>query len=150
MLLFKVAGLLILFLICCAVGFSKAYNLKKREEKLNTYYRSIDLFSMRIRTENGDTEKLLPLCFKESEVFLKDGKICYNKSFLNDSDKNLLCEFFSDFGQRSREDEYERTRLFCDLLKKQYLEALEDSRKLCKLYGTVGVLCGIFICIFFL
>ena len=149
MLLFKLAGLLILFFISSSVGFLKAFNVKKREVKLNLYYRSVESLSMRIRTENGDTEKILPLCFSEDEVYLKDGKICYNTNFLSDSDKSLLNEFFENFGQRNREDEFERTCLFCELIKKQYSLAESDSQKLCKLYSTTGVLCGIFLCIFF-
>lgn len=150
MLLFKLAGLIILFLICATLGFSKAGNIKKRAKKLNCYYRAAESLALRIRTENKETEKILTLCFKTEEVFFKNGKINYNKSNLTASDTDLLNEFFEGFGQRSREDEYERTCLFVNLIKKQYEKAAAEEEKLCKLYSTVGILCGVFVCIFFL
>jgi stage III sporulation protein AB len=41
-------------------------------------------------------------------------------------------------------------QLFASLLQKQRKEAEEKKEKLSKLYNSLGVLFGIFICIFFL
>lgn len=150
MLLFKFAGLVILFTVSVSVGFLKSYNLRGRFQKLNYFHRGISALSMRIRSENGEIEQIIPLCFEGDNIVVQNGKINYNQTFLTASDKELLTDFFSNFGTRSREDEYERTCLFCKLIEKQCGFAESDCSKLCKLYGTVGILCGIFLCIFFL
>ena len=76
----------------------------------------------------------------------------YNKVLFwaEKADTDLLTEFFSRFGYGDKNSEYERTKLFTSLLKKQSEEANLKANSLCKLYNTIGLLVGVFLCIFFL
>lgn len=58
--------------------------------------------------------------------------------------------FFKDIGMSDSKSEYERCELYITLLEAQISEAEKNYTELGKLYKSIGLLSGIFICIFFL
>ncbi|MBR7132947.1 MAG: stage III sporulation protein AB [Clostridia bacterium] len=148
--LFKFTGLLLVFCACTCAGLYKSYLLKKRAEKLSRLYKGLNSLSERIRCKGGEIGELLPSCFENELISVKNGVPFFRDDFLASDDIALLEEFFSAFGMGSTTEEYERTKLFASLLEKQCQNAEKNCSELCRLYGTTGVLCGIFICIFFL
>lgn len=149
-LLFKIAGLAVIFCVCAMGGFHKSRTIRKRAQRLSSVYRSMTVLAERIKTGAGEVGVILPLCFEEGLVYMEDGKICFDSCFLEKGDIDLLNEFFGDLGAEDKDSEYERTRLFAELINKQAREAEMNAENLCKLYNTLGISAGVFICIFFL
>lgn len=104
----------------------------------------------RIRMGAGEIERLVALSFGEDTVSLKDGKALINTMYLEKAETAILEEFFRDLGMTDSESEYERIGLYMALTEKKCGEEEKKCGELCRLYSTLGILCGIFICIFFL
>lgn len=149
-LLFKISGLVVIFAVSASVGFLKSLNIKNRAQKLGELSRSVSLLAERIRADSGEIGYIIPLCFAKSLVHITGNRIDLNKSYLEKEDIVLLTEFFDGLGVRDIVSEYERTKLYSQFIKRKADEADEKCAKLCKLYNTVGILSGIFLCIFFL
>lgn len=148
--LFKLSGLLLLFLSCSAFGFWRSFCISKRAQKLEQITRSCFELGARIKTEKKELSRVISLCFSKETVFIKNERPVLNKSFLENRDIELLEEFFASFGMRDKASEYERVKLFCAILEKESSFAGEKAKKLCRLYNTLGLLFGLSICIFFL
>lgn len=148
--LFKFSGLIIIFISCAAFGFFKSYCLKKRADKLASISRSVLELAARIRAEKTEIGKAIPLCFEKETVAIRKGKPFLNRTYLENQDICLLEEFFGSIGKRDIDSEYERTQLFASLIEKESLSAAQKAKNLCRLYNSLGVLFGIFVCIFFL
>lgn len=147
-LLFKFTGLVLIFLVCVAVGYQKSCNIKKRARLLDKVYRSVSILAEYIKSESGEISKLLPGCFEDGFTYITDNKINFKHDYFEKSDIDLLTEFFSGLGYGDKNREYERTKLFAALIKKQSEEANLKAESLCKLYSSLGFLSGAFICIF--
>lgn len=104
----------------------------------------------RIRLSSGEIGRLIRLSFDGGTVDCSGGVFKMNSPWLENSDISLLDDFFRDLGMSDAESECERTELYMSLLNKKCSEAEKRCGELCKLYNTLGILCGIFICIFFL
>ncbi len=149
-LLFKVTGLIIVFSVCAVSGYMKSYGIRKRAQVLTSVYRSMTLLSEYIKAGNGEISTILPQSFGEEFLDIKNSRVDFKKNHLENADIDLLTEFFTGFGFNDKNSEYERTKLFTALIKKQCDEASQNAQNLCKLYNTVGVLTGAFVCLFFL
>ncbi len=149
-LLFKIAGLLVILAVCTAFGYEKSHSIRKRAGILNFLHRATTLLAEYIKSDGGEISKLLPRCFGDDFVKVNDNELNFKKDFLEKSDIDLLKEFFEGLGFGDKNSEYERTKLFVALIKKQSEEANMKAESLCKLYNTVGFLSGVFVCIFFL
>ena len=150
MLLFKITGLIILFFVCVVFGFAKANIIRKRAKLLEEIHRSLSVLAEYIRANGGELSAILPLSFNYDFISIKENKISFKKEFLENADIDLLTEFFNGLGLGDKKREYERTKLFTELVKKQSEEAREKADNLCKLYNTIGILSGAFVCLFFL
>lgn len=148
--LFKAIGLALIFAVCSLGGFFKSSLLMKRADKLSKLSRALSQLSEYIRADGGELERLIGLCFEKSLLHTENGRPVLNKSFLENEDIALLEEFFESFGTKDIQGEYERTGLYASLIEKQKQEAAEKCSQLCRLYNALGVLGGIFICIFLL
>lgn len=148
--LFKLSGLFLIFSASVLIGFSKSLTLKKRQRKLTKIYCGMSSLSERIRLGSGDLENLLNKSFPANLVFYNDNAVKINPDYLLLEDIAILEEYFSNIGMSDSESECERIRLYSSLIEKQRSKAEEKCRELCKLYNTLGVLGGIFICIFLL
>lgn len=148
--LFKSLGLIIILSACSLAGFFKSFALKKRHKKLLEIYRSMSDLRERIRMGTGEIEGLVYLSFSADTVMLSRGKAVINTMYLEKADAELLEEFFKDLGMSDSESEYERIGLYMALTDKKCGEAERKCGELCRLYSSLGILCGLFICIFFL
>lgn len=150
MLLFKIIGLFLLFLSCCAFGFLKAVALNKRVVKLSAFMKGISELAERIRSEATEIERLFEICFEKQLIKNQNGKSKPSEEYLLKEDISLLNEFFDGIGMRDGVSEYERCILYKNLLENRRGEAEKTSRDLSRLYNTLGVLGGIFVVLFFL
>lgn len=148
--LFKILGLFTVFAVCSTGGLYKAALLKNRTQRLLVFVKAIDDMAQRIKTQGYEADTLLSVCFENPIAYTKNGNIEFSKEFLEKEDIELLNEFFSGFGMRDIEGEYERTLLYVELLRKNCSDAESQCSKLGRLYSTLGVLVGIFVCIFLL
>ena len=148
--LFKISGVITVFTVCSMAGFLKSFGLKKRHKKLLAIYRSMSDLRERIRLGGGEIERLVYLCFDEDTASILEGKAIINTMYLENSDAEIFEEFFRDLGMSNSESEYERIGLYMALILKKSDEAEKKCGELCRLYSSLGILCGLFICIFFL
>lgn len=148
--LFKISGVITVFTVCSMAGFLKSFGLKKRHKKLLAIYRSMSDLRERIRMGGGEIERLVYLCFEEDTASISEGKAIINTMYLEKADAEILEEFFRDLGMSDSDSEYERTGLYMSLILKISDEAEKKCGELCRLYSSLGILCGLFICIFFL
>ena len=148
--LFKIIGLIMCFLACAGMGFLKSLTLRKRKDKLTSFYLAILQLAEYIKADGAEIGLLSKRCFSENEVVLNNGKPTLNKSFLEKEDVSLIEEFLSEFGIRDISGEYKRTQLYASLIEKKREQAARKCSELCKIYNILGVLSGVVICIFFI
>ena len=148
--LFKTLGLIIIMSACSLAGFFKSFALKRRHKKLQNIYRSMSELRERIRMGTGEIENLVYLSFNTDTVCLQNGNAVIYNMYLEKSDAEILEEFFKALGMSDSESEYERIGLYMALTEKKCVEAENKCGEMCRLYSSLGVLCGLFICIFFL
>ena len=148
--LFKILGVITVLSACSLAGFLKSFGLKKRHKKLLAIYRSMSDLRERIRLGGGEIERLVYLCFEEDTASISEGKAIINAMYLKKADVEILEEFFRDLGMSDSDSEYERTGLYMSLILKISDEAEKKCGELCRLYSSLGILCGLLICIFFL
>ena len=150
MLTLKAFGLITVFSVCTALGFLKSSMIKKRADKQSDFSRGAMALAERIRLCQGEIGELLNQCFSGELIEITISGYYANESNLRQEDISLLNEFLSNLGMGDIASEYERTSAYCDLIKIKHTEALEECKKLCRLYKSLGALFGIFICIFFM
>lgn len=150
MLLIKIIGLITVFSVCTAAGFMKSAAINKRAKKLSDFYRSICSLAERIRIGSDEILRLVEICFDRSLCGISENKIVIDESYLSPDDIRLLNELFSGLGMEDSTSEYNRINSYLRLIEIQCESANADTAQLCKLYKSLGALCGIFICIFLL
>ena len=146
--IFKFLGLSAVLFVCSAFGFVKALSIKKRTEQLNGIFRSITILAEHIKADGREITVLLPLCFTDNFIHINGQSIDFDKTYLEKEDICLLNEFFENLGFEDRGTEYERTTLYASLFHTKAQEAETKAQGLCRLYSSLGVLVGVFLCIF--
>ncbi len=147
--LFKLSGLIIIFLSSAGFGFYNSYKLKMREKKLRGIICSMTELRERVRTGAGEIGEIIEKSFGKTASLSSDWARL-DCEWLTKGDAEVLKEFFTDIGMSDAEAECERTELYITLMQKQCNDAEKKCGELCRLYGTLGVLGGLFICVFFL
>lgn len=148
--LIKALGLIFVFLSSSAFGMAKANKLSLRAEKLRRITGGLNMLAEHIRIGGREVERLIPLCFKETEISFLCGKYSINNEYLEPVDIKLLDEFFSQLGYGDSESEYKRTIGFVKMIDKQFRDAVKLKTEQGRLYKTMGVTVGVGLCIFFL
>lgn len=141
----KITGLLIVFFVPAIYGFLKSFGVAKRSEKLKEYIMVISELCECIKVEKIPKNRLLMKCFGSK---LLNDDLSLNSEFLKNEDINLLSEFLNGFGKRDKNSEYERTKNYILRLRQNCEKSNEEKEKLCKLYSSLGVLCGLSLLIF--
>ena len=139
--LFKILGFAMIIFTTAAIGFSKSAELFRRCDKLGFVCKGVRTLKEHIRLHGGETDRLIEKSF---------GKYPIDYTYLENGDVKLLEEFFAQLGMSDTTAEYERCELYVTLLEERLAEAQKKYRELGKLYKSVGVMAGIFICIFFI
>lgn len=138
-LLFKVTGFLLIIFTTSAIGFIKSEELNLRYKKLCSVEQGIHSLKERIRLQGGEIDRLIHLSFQDYPI---------NYSYLEKDDCEIIKDFFKNIGMSDTEAEYKRCELYINMIKGKADEALKKHRELSRLYKSMGVMSGIFICIF--
>ena len=104
------------------------------------FKKSILEFKERLRLSYGELDRIKGKCFKTPIDY----------SGLYSSDCEIIESMFREIASLDRESAYNRCLLAAELLNKQIDDAESQYKELGKLYKSIGVLGGIFICILFL
>lgn len=150
MLTLKILGLLTIFSVSSILGFLKSSVLYNRSQKLLDFLKGMDFLAERIKMNSGEISELLKISFKEGLLTKTDNEISVNSDYLKKEDISPINEFLNNLGMGDIKSEYERIKAYKTIIKLQYETARNDCLNLCKLYKTLGVLTGVFLCIFFL
>ena len=150
MLLFKISGLLIILLCCWIIGFIKSEKLILRKNRLDSFCKGFTVLKERIRCGEGEISTLILKSFEKNLFYLKSNTIKVNKEHLKTEEIILIEEYLECAGMLDPDSEFEKCKMYANLLNQQYKKADEECSALCKLYKTIGFLGGIFICIFLL
>ncbi len=140
-LLFKFLGLICLLLCCTAFGFLKANSLKCRLDALQKIKNGLLSLKERLRLHSGDKERLINTCFPNINKLMQS---------LNEDDKRLWNEFFSQLGSSDTQNEYERCLAFITLFDNKITALAGDVGEQQRLYKSLGFFSGVFLCIFFI
>ena len=140
-LLFKITGFILVISTSAFIGFLKSGELFLRYKKLNKIQKNIADLKQRIRLHGGEINNLILLSFEEFPL---------DYLHLQKCDIEILNDFFANIGMGDTKSEYERCELYINLLKAKADEAKSKYQELGRLYKTIGLFSGIFICIFFI
>lgn len=141
MLLFKIIGFTLIIAVCTATGFAKAASLKLRAQKLYNLQKGVTQLKELIRLGGGEMDTLATQCFNPFPI---------DYSQLKSEDCKATENLFDEIAMLDSEAAYNRCDICISLLKMRHAEAETNYRELGKLYKSVGALCGVFICIFFI
>lgn len=139
-LLFKISGLIIILAVCTSVGFFKAVSLKKRYDSLNEIKNGLLTLKEKLRLRSGDKNRLLNECFPQSIKTAEN---------LKKEDISLWQGFLTVFGSGDTQQELQRCEAYIGLFDLRITEAKNEFDGQARLYKSLGVLSGIFICILF-
>lgn len=137
-LLFKILGLLFILTVSTAFGFLKAAALKKRQNQLLQIKNGLLKLKEQLRMRSGNKQILLNNCFPFLEELIT----------LKYEDKTLWNNFLADFGKGDTKQEHDRCESYIALFDNAFRQARNEYNEQQKLYKCLGVLSGIFICIF--
>ena len=140
-LLFKISGFILIIFTTFSIGFLKSSELGSRYKKLESIQKGIGELKERIRMGGGEIDRLLNSSFHEYPI---------DYSCLEKGDIEILNDFFSNVGLSDTKAEYERCEVYINLLKNKIEEANAKYHETARLYKSIGLLSGIFICIFLL
>ena len=150
MLLFKISGLLVVFLVAASLGLLKSESLKLRCDRLEKIVKSLNRLCELVRIGGYEIDELISVCFDSNIINSEKGNFFICEEYLLKEDIGLLREFFNGFGVSDKEGEAKRIELFCTLLNAKYQDAQKTFLELGRLYRSVGIMSGIIICIFFM
>ena len=138
-LLFKVTGFALIIASCSAVGFLKANSLNLRAKKLYSLQKSVSRLKELIRLGGGEIDRLILQSFDSLPID-------YSNTVVSDSE--IIETLLKEITTMDTKSAYNRCEISLTLLKGRYDEAQNKYRELGKLYKSIGMLSGIFICIF--
>ena len=148
MLLFKILGLGVVFLVSAALGRLKSEKLRQRRDKLGEIIKALNRLCDLVRIGGYEIDELISLCFDSSVLSFEKGNFFICEEYLLKEDISLLKELFSGFGVSDKEGEAKRIKLFCSLLEDKHYNAEKNFSELGRLYRSVGLLSGLILCIF--
>lgn len=139
--LFKILGFCAVIIATTAIGVLKSQQLKLRYKKLCAFQNGLMELKEHIRLNSGELDHILKQSFT----------IDYNDfSHLEKEETEILKEFLKKSGMSDSKAEAKRCELYANLLNPKIAQAKDNYLTLSKLYRNIGVLSGIFICIFFI
>lgn len=143
---FKLLGMLMLFMSCAAYGFFKAALLEQRYKRLDRICRCMDELHSRIFHSSLELDRLMYASFGES----RDSLVAREQSvgMLKCEETALLEEFLSALGSGDTESECSRILLYKSLFEAHRDSALSDCESGCRLWRTAGICVGVATCIF--
>lgn len=146
--LFKGIGMVLIMTVSAIFGFNYSSKLLHQNEKLRLIYSGMSSLAERIRISNFKATKLLKMSFSEDVLYFKGQEYFIDKRNLCVEDIYLFEEFLKDFGKSDSQSEYSRAIGYASLFENRYKETKEKNQPLCSLYRKLGILFGLFICVF--
>lgn len=146
-LFFKLFGISLIIVAATSLGFYKASCVCEEEKLLSQICSSLHSLREKIRLNYGEMNIIIPLCFSGEILNIKNSKVTINAK-MPSSEKQILLEYFSTAGMGDIESETTKADTYISLFEERLLEKRKKTKELCKLYRTVGFLCGLFLSIF--
>lgn len=146
--LFKIVGLITVFLVCCLFGFYKSLGLKSGTELTGRLVSSCNTLADRLCTDRREIAELVRFCFKDDWVTCKDGRFYASRKTVGEAEAEILDEMFSAIGMMDCESEYRRIKAYSQRLEEIYKRSLQKNAELGKLYKTLGISAGLFLVLF--
>lgn len=143
---FKLLGMLLLFVSCAAFGFFKAASFERRHKRLDMICRCMDELYCRILHSSGELDPLMRASFGEPRDSLIEREC--GAGILKREELELLTEFVSSLGSSDTESECSRILLYKSLFEARRDGARASCESGCRLWRTAGVCVGIAGCIF--
>lgn len=142
-LIIKGLGLLMIFTVCVALGFSKAAAFKRRARELENIICCLQELGQYLRYEGIERISLVKKAFDKSDsVSVINDNIYISEEILAPQDRQLLEEFFGKLGTTEVKGENDRVKLYVELLSKQHETAVKIAEEHGKLYRIVGLCAG--------
>ncbi len=144
--IFKIGGLLLIFLASSFLGFYKSNQLLKRSKALSEVCVSLEKLAGLIKCGTADLQQLLDLCFEDKVQKTQKGYALKDDRLFKE-DKKLFEKLITQMGVRNKESEIKNVLLYNTLFQKRLKEAEDKAERLAKLYNSLGALIGASICI---
>ena len=160
----KFVNLISILMICSYIGYIKAKIFEKRVIELNQFQNALVMFKSKIEFTYepinsifADISKVIYL--NEENIFYKTinfkeeiysswiKAIDETRNNLNKEDKDVIKMFGKMLGKTDISGQVNEICLTQSLVEKQIQKAEEEKNKNMKLYKTMGVVCGMGICI---
>lgn len=164
MIYIKFINLISIFIICSYIGYIKAKSFENRVIELNKFQNALVMFKSKIEFTYepinsifSDISKVIYL--NEENIFLKTinceqeiylswiKSINETKNNLIKEDKDIIKMFGKMLGKTDIQGQVNEILLTQSLIEKQIEKAEQEKNKNMKLYKTMGVICGMGICI---
>lgn len=160
----KFVNLISILMTCSYIGYIKAKTFEKRVIELNQFQNALVMFKSKIEFTYepinsifADISKVIYL--NEENIFYKTinckeeiysswiKAIDETRNNLNKEDKDVIKMFGKMLGKTDISGQVNEICLTQSLVEKQIQKAEEEKNKNMKLYKTMGVVCGMGICI---
>ncbi|MBQ2237021.1 MAG: hypothetical protein II317_02810 [Clostridia bacterium] len=146
-LFFKLFGIVLIIAAATSLGFYKSSCICEEEKLLSQICSSLHSLREKIRLNYGEMSVIIPLCFSAEILNIKNGKVNINTK-IPTIERQLLSEYFSTAGMGDIISETEKADTYISAFEKRLYNKQIKTKELCKLYRTVGFLCGLFLSIF--
>ena len=164
MILIKFLNLGLICFICFYIGILKAKSYENRVIDLTKFQNSLVMFKSKIEFTyepinnifsdiskviyENDNNIFIETLKKDKEIYLAwNESIDNQKNNFNDEDKEIIKMFGKLLGKTDLKGQVSQIELTQKLIEKQIEKAENDKIKNSKLYKTMGIICGMAICI---
>lgn len=144
MLVFKLVGVFLIFLVCSVWGVLKGLSVKMRYKKLLLFCGGLDTLYECINGGETELDKAIKKSFVKCGFinFKSGGFICCDND-LTLEDTTLINDFFAALGHSAKKAECDRIKAFTANVKGRLKEAETETAQKCKIYQTFGVCVGL-------
>lgn len=146
-LFFKLFGISLIIAAATSLGFYKASCVCEEEKLLSQICSSLHSLREKIRLNYGEMSVIVPLCFSNKILNIEKGEVNIT-AMVPFAERQILSDYFSTAGMGDIESEIAKADTYINLFEERLLEKRKKTKELCKLYRTVGFLCGLFLSIF--
>ena len=164
MLLIKFIDIMLILSICSYLGIYKAKKFEDRVIQLNKFQNALVMFKGKVEFTyeplKNIFEEISKIIYEDNENIFKNviksnGNICTNwnaetdlvKNNFNKEDREVIKMLGKMLGKTDVKGQVSEIELTMNLVGRQIQKAEKEKEKNSKLYKTMGVVCGLGICI---
>ncbi len=142
--IFKVLGFAVIMLSAWGFSVLKSLELKVKRDAMFSFCVKSDELADKIRMGAGEIIPLIREVFEKSSLINVDSfKVTAKEKYFGINDKQKIDELFEGMGNGDRFSEYERIKMYKEMLIKSYNELNEEYKAKSKVWQTVGISAGI-------